>query len=269
MPVKPLLCLMVFSATGALGSSSAFQLGVAYSEWLNFPANNSAEMATDGSGAVYFLTNTFQNNIALSTVTKLSADGKTVLWQNQLGFAASAMTVDPGGGVYVVPVRQTNDTTAYVAKLAATGTGLAWKTSVGFLPQSLPAIAADSQGRVYLAAQVMVNNFITRTADVVRLNAAGTGIDFTSQVMGTPTSIAIDQSGAAFVAGSAVNSQGVTTGWHGRLLLGLSRRLQRDRRCRRGRKCCPLRRDHRTAHRFYRRSYSQDHGRWRGGCLCS
>src|ERR1017187_4238019 len=197
MPVKPLLCLMVFSATGALGSSSAFQLGVAYSEWLNFPANNSAEMATDGSGAVYFLTNTFQNNIALSTVTKLSADGKTVLWQNQLGFAASAMTVDPGGGVYVVPVRQQSETTAYVAKLSSTGTGLAWKTSVGFLPQSPLAIAADSQGRVYLAAQYAVNNFITRSAYVVRLSASGSTIDFTTQIMGTPTSLALDQIGRA------------------------------------------------------------------------
>ncbi len=217
MPMKPRLCLILFTATAAMGASSGFQLGVAYSEWLNFSSNSGAQIATDSSGSLYILSNTLVSNVASSTVTKLSADGKTLLWQNQLGFAASAMAVDPNGGVYVVPVRQQTDTSAYVAKLSAGGMGLAWKTSVGFLPQSPPALAADSQGRVYLAAQYAVNNFITRTADVVRLKADGTAIDYTAQVMGTPTSIALDQSGAAFVAGSAVNTQGVGTGFLARV----------------------------------------------------
>ena len=123
------------------------------------------------------------------------------------------MTVDPNGGVYVVPVRQQSDATAYVAKLSTTGSGLAWKTSVGFLPQSPLAIAVDSHGRVYLAAQYGVNNFITRSAYVVRLNASGSAIDFSPQIMGTPTSLALDPSGAAYIAGSAVDIHGVTTGF--------------------------------------------------------
>jgi len=215
--VRQILCLILLSATGAGAATSAFQLGVNYSEWLSFPANGGAQLATDSFGATYFLTSTLQSNVALSTVTKLTPDGKTLLWQNQLGFAASAMTVDPNGGVYVVPVRQQSESTAYVAKLSTTGTGLAWKTSVGFLPQSPPAIAADSQGRVYLAAQYAVNNFITRSAYVVRLNASGSAIDFTTHFMGTPTSIALDPSGAAYIAGSAVNTQGVTTGFLARV----------------------------------------------------
>jgi streptogramin lyase len=149
---RQFLCLILLSATGAATATAAFQLGVNYSEWLSSPPNNGAQLATDSSGAIYFLTNTLQANVFSSTVTKLTPDGKTLLWQNQLGFAASAMTVDPNGGVYVVPVRQQSDTTAYVAKLSTTGTGGAWKTSVGFLPQSPLAIAADAQGRVYLAA---------------------------------------------------------------------------------------------------------------------
>ena len=215
--VRQFLCLILLSATGAAAATSAFQLGVNYSEWLGFPANNGAQLATDSSGAAYLLTNTLQSNVALSTVTKLTPDGQTLLWQNQLGFAASAMTVDPNGGVYVVPVRQQSETTAYVAKLSSTGTGLAWKTSVGFLPQSPLAIAADSQGRVYLAAQYAVNNFVTRSAYVVRLNASGSAIDFSTQIMGTPTSIALDPSGAAYIAGSAVNTQGVGTGFLARV----------------------------------------------------
>src|ERR1039457_3024161 len=194
--VRKFLCLILLSATDAAAATPAFQLGVNYSEWLGFPANSGAQLATDSSGAIYFLTSTLQSNIALSNVAKFTADGKRLLWQNQLDFAASALTVDPNGGVYVLPVRQQSETTAYGAKLSPTGTGLAWKTSVGFLPQSSPAIAADSQGRVYLAAQYVVNNFITRSAYVVRLNASGSAIDFTTQFMGTPTSIALDPSGA-------------------------------------------------------------------------
>jgi uncharacterized membrane protein len=59
-------------------------------------------LATDSSGAAYFLTSTLQSNAVFSTVTKLSPDGKTLLWQNQLGFGVSSMTVDPNGGAYIV-----------------------------------------------------------------------------------------------------------------------------------------------------------------------
>ena len=213
MYVKPFICLMLFSVTGAMGSSSTgFLLGVNYSEWLNYPPNGGLEIATDSSGSLYILS----NNIS-STVTKLSADGKTIVWQNQLGFATSAMAVDPNGGVYVIPVSQPGDTSVYVAKLGASGTGLAWKTPAGFVPMSVPVLAADSQGRAYVAAQYITNNFITQTADVVRLNAAGSGVDYTAQMMGIPTSIAVDASGAAFVVGTETNAQGVNTGFLGRV----------------------------------------------------
>jgi uncharacterized protein (TIGR03437 family) len=211
--VKLFTCLMLFSVTGAMGSSSTgFLLGVKYSEWLNYAPNTSAQIATDSSGSLYILSGSTS-----STVTKLSADGKTILWQNQLGFVASVMAVDPGGGVYVIPVSQlgaaSGDTSVYVAKLGAGGTGLAWTTSAGFTPMSVPVLAADSQGRAYVAAQYITNNFITQAADVVRLNAAGSGVDYTAQVMGIPSSIAVSQSGAAFVAGTETNAQGVNTGF--------------------------------------------------------
>jgi uncharacterized protein (TIGR03437 family) len=150
-------------------------------------------------------------------VTKLSADGKTILWQNQLGFVASAMAVDPNGGVYVIPASQPGDTSVYVAKLGASGTGLAWRTPAGFIPMSAPVLAADSQDRAYVAAQHITNNFITQTADVVRLNAAGSGVDYTTRIMGIPTSIAVDQSGAAFVAGTETDAHGVNTGFLARV----------------------------------------------------
>ena len=129
----------------------------------------------------------------------------------------SAMAVDPSGGVYVLPTTSQSDTSIYVAKLAASGTGLAWKTSAGFLPIAVPVLAADSQGRTYIAAQYITNNYITQTADVVRLNAAGTAIDYTAKIMGIPTSIAVDPSGAAFISGTETNSQGVDTGFLARV----------------------------------------------------
>jgi hypothetical protein len=69
--VSHFLCLILLSATGAAAATSAFQLGVNYSEWLSFPANNGAQLATDSSGATYFLTSILQSNVALSTVTKI------------------------------------------------------------------------------------------------------------------------------------------------------------------------------------------------------
>jgi uncharacterized protein (TIGR03437 family) len=200
---------MLLSAMGAAAATPTFQLGVNFSEWLSFPASGT-QLATDSTGAAYFLSNTLQSNIVLSTVTKLSPDGKTLVWQNQLGFGVSAMTVDPNGGVYVVPMPQQSDTTGYVAKLSATGTGLAWKTPLGFPPAAPPAMAADSQGRVYLAAQYALN-YITPAAYVVRLNASGSAIDFTTSLGGQPISMALDPSGAAYIAGSTISTEGATT----------------------------------------------------------
>jgi hypothetical protein len=149
---------MLFGVTGAMGSSSTgFQLGVNYSEWFNYSANTEAQIATDSSGALYIL-----SNGTSSTVTKLSADGKTILWQNQLGFVAAAMAVDPSGGVYVVPVSQPGDISIYVAKLSAGGTGLAWRTPAGFIPMSVRVLTADSQGRTYVAAQYITNNSLPK-----------------------------------------------------------------------------------------------------------
>jgi uncharacterized protein (TIGR03437 family) len=210
--VRHFLGLILLSAASAVAAAPAFQIGVNYSEWLGFPASGT-QLATDSSGAAYFLTSTLQSNVVLSTVTKLTPDGKTILWQNQLGFGVSVMAVDPNGGVYVVPMRQQSDTTGYVAKLSTTGTGLAWTTSLGFLPQGPPAMAADSQGRVYLAVQYAVNNFITPAAYVVRLNASGSAIDFTTSFVGTPISIALDPSGAAYIAGTSVNTEGAGDGF--------------------------------------------------------
>jgi len=207
MRAKALLCLALLSATGAVAASSGFLLGADYSEWL---PPYITQIATDGSGALYILSACTQTTTysPYPCVTKLSADGKTVLWQHNVGFTVespgglrSPMAVDPNGGVYLIPTSSYSDASILVGKLNADGTGLAWQASIGaFLTPGPPAVlAVDSQGRAYIAGTHDLN---TQMSGVVRLNADGTAVEYTAQVSGMVSSIAVDGSGAAFVAGS-------------------------------------------------------------------
>src|SRR5215470_6210615 len=99
---NPLLVLV--SASLLASAAPNFVLGFDYSQWL---LDRFRAMATDGSGAIYLLraeTTPGVNGLRCS-VTKLSADGKSILWTNQLPTEVSGMAVDPGGGVYVTPIR--------------------------------------------------------------------------------------------------------------------------------------------------------------------
>jgi uncharacterized protein (TIGR03437 family) len=189
-----LACLVLLSAAGAMAATSSFLLGLDYSEWF---VPEAMQIATDGSGALYILSAT--NGAAGGLVTKLSADGKTILWQNNLGFRAETMAIDPTGGVYVIPQWLPGDTSISVAKLSASGIGFAWKTTVGlFLPAYPFALAADSQGRAYVAG---VLNAATLQAGIFRLTATGSAVDYAAHVTGVPASVAVDGTGAAFIAG--------------------------------------------------------------------
>jgi uncharacterized protein (TIGR03437 family) len=209
---KNVLVLALLGAAAAMAASSANLLGVDYSEWL--PAGAPAtQIATDTSGAIYLLMDcplsppTGLTNFT-SCVTKLYADGKTMLWQDVLGFQASAMAVTPSGDVFVIPTVQSSETSLYVAKLGAAGSGIAWQAPAGsgflFFQSFPPVLAADSQGRTYVAAP-----YSGTTTLVVRLNAAGSGIDYTATVTGLVASIGADGSGAAVVAGPLNSGTGV------------------------------------------------------------
>jgi uncharacterized protein (TIGR03437 family) len=178
-----LLCLAMLSIAGA-AATPAFLLGVDYSEWT--VPNGASQIATDSSGAIYILN---------GYVTKLSADGSAIEWENGLGFTAGAMAVDPHGGVYVALSPYTGSA-HYVAKLRGDGAGLAWAVSLNLPYQVGEAMAADPQGRAYVA--VASGN----QGSVFRIKADGSGIDYTAQVSGAPGSIAVDPSGTAYVAGA-------------------------------------------------------------------
>ena len=84
-----------------------------------------------------------------------------------------------------------------VAKLNANGLGLAWTQATGIIPTFgfNPVLAADSSGRIYVAA------FERGGTQVVRLNAAGNATEYNRMFSGMPTSIAVDASGSAFLTG--------------------------------------------------------------------
>jgi uncharacterized protein (TIGR03437 family) len=203
MRLRAFLCLALLSATPA-AASPGLLLGADYSELASFLGS----IATDASGALYGFSYCQVNTppsypSSPPCVTKLSADGQMILWQNNPGVQFNSnIAVDPTGGVYFVPLNQTGaNASTYVVKLTG-GTGIAWTTpvtSAGTL-MIYASIAADAQGRAYVAGRIgpQYNNSI-----VARLNAAGTAIDYTSPVPGYASAIAVDSSGDAFVLGNS------------------------------------------------------------------
>ena len=198
------LCLTLLTAAGAIASSTGFLLGVGYSEWV--PPETGA-IGTDSSGALYLFTYDCQaaGGTGSSCVTKLSADGKTILSQNYIGFTpefspGGTVAIDPDGGIYVIPGIQPGSITGYIAKLSASGSGLAWETQVTATGVAIgnPALAADSQGRAYVAGAL---GPAYQGSVVVRLTAGG-AIDYTAQVTGNVTAIAVDRTGGVFLLGN-------------------------------------------------------------------
>lgn len=200
MPGRAFACLTLLTTTAfAAAGTSTNLLGVNYLEWFAPDAN---QIATDSSGALYILGYySLPSGMSATSVTKLSADGTTILWQNMLGLT-NTMAVSPAGDVFVVSNFQTPDTAVYVTRLAAGGSGVAWTAAAGFTPLFLqsypPVVAADSQGRAYLAAPIS-----PAASTVVRINAAGSAIDYTANLNGLPSAIAADGSGAVVVAGNS------------------------------------------------------------------
>ncbi|HTB15065.1 MAG TPA: IPT/TIG domain-containing protein [Bryobacteraceae bacterium] len=202
-PFPQLLCLALFTAPGAMAASTGFLLGADYSELASFLG----PIATDASGALYGFSYCQVNTppaypSSPPCVTKLSADGQTILWQNTPGVQFNSnIAVDPNGGVYFVPLNQTGpNASTYVVKLTG-GTGVAWTTPITSAGTLLDyaSIAADAQGRAYVAG--LIGPPYSGSA-VVRLNAAGTAIDYTLPVPGQTSAIAVDGSGNAFVVGN-------------------------------------------------------------------
>ena len=199
---KTVVGLFVFCVSGL--ATTGFVLGVDFSEWL---MPHVTQIATDSSGALYILSAGSNMFAAPPTlVTKLSGDGKTILWQDNVGFSVDTIAVSPKGAVFLIPTWQPGDASTFVAKLSETGIGLAWKTPIGSVLAGYPSVlAADFEDRAYIAAACDPSLQVTC---VVRLNASGSAADYTARVQGAASSIAVDGLGAAYTAGYTQGNSG-------------------------------------------------------------
>ena len=187
-------CCLALLTSAVLAATPYVPLGFNYTEWGPYvgaiPANPVQQIAADSSGALYILSLCSLAGNAPSCLTKLSADGKTVVWQSTLAFTAGGMAVDPNGNVYLSAPGSTAQSAA-VEKLSSADGSVVWTTQVS----GGRAIAVDATGRVFLA-NMLCSPSSCGPASVIRLNTAGT-IDatFPSPPI-PPTALAVDPTGS-------------------------------------------------------------------------
>ena len=198
MLAKSIVCLALLSAASGLAQNTGFLLGVDYSEWTD---PNTRQIASDSAGDLYILSDCYADEEGIqSCVTRLSPDGRTMVWLDQLGFWASAMAVDPMGGVYVSPALNEGPgqppavEPVEVVKLdTQSGSGTLWIAPAGFSGYG-SVLAVDATGRAWVAATDGSNGY------VVRLNAEGTGVELAVQTSecSVPSLLTLDGAGSAF-----------------------------------------------------------------------
>ncbi|MCX6623547.1 MAG: SBBP repeat-containing protein, partial [Acidobacteria bacterium] len=169
-------------------------------------------------------------------VDKLSADGRTVLYCTYLGGSgddrAFAIAVDSAGNAYVtgwstspdfptttaLQARNSGGKDAFFSKLSSTG-ALSYSTYIGGSGQDTGrAIRVDASGNIYLAGETDSSNFPLKSpiqprlggvtdAFVLKLAPSGTSLGDSTYLGGylsdAATALALDASGAAYVAGGS------------------------------------------------------------------
>jgi YD repeat-containing protein len=181
-------------------------------------------------------------------VTKLNPQGSALAYSTYLGAGSDSGTglaVDPAGNAYVSgSTSATNFPTtsgayqtawpggtqaAFVAKLNAAGTALSYSTYLGGSgSDQANAIAVNSAGGAYVTGSTTSSNFPTtsgayqtawpggtQAAFVSKLNAAGSGLAYSTYLGGGGTDVAngigIDSQGEALVAGATSSTNFPTT----------------------------------------------------------
>jgi len=162
-------------------------------------------------------------------VAKLDAKGGAWLYSTYLGGsgddAANAIAVDHDGNAYVTgwtsspdfPLRhalqssKAGETDAFVAKLNPQGSALAYSTYAGGgLHTAGGGIAVDQAGAVYVAGEIrgrsgsagiLEGAKLEKDGFVLKLAADGSRREFSGLLGGAGTAVAVDSTGAAYVAG--------------------------------------------------------------------
>jgi hypothetical protein len=193
----------------------------------NFPTANPLQPANGGYGDAF--------------IAKLNASGTALVYSTFLGGSSgeygNSIAVDAVGNAYVTGQTQStnfpisnafqsvyggSEFDAFATKLNATGSALIYSTYLGgSLVDEGHGIAADSFGNAYVTGSTWSANFPTvnslqvfagnSDAFVTKLNAAGSAV-YSTYIGGNSrdegSSIAVDGSGNAYVAGNLASSPG-------------------------------------------------------------
>lgn len=214
-------------AIAADGSGNAYVIGTTTSN--DFPIANAIQPALKGSSDAF--------------VTKYNAGGSQVVYSTFLGGTSTEngawIAVDSGGNAYLTGTTSSTDfpvvtpafqatcracaqgqKSPWVAKINAAGSALVYSTFLGGTSGSdaSQAIAVDGAGNAYLTGQVVSRDFPLANAlqsalkgasdaFVTKINAAGSGLVYSTYLGGTNAedaihgSIAVDEFGNAYVTG--------------------------------------------------------------------
>ncbi len=202
--------LPVFAESGyPLGLEYAARIGATLGDF------RVAEAAADGSGALYLLG--YSNTSRY--VVKVPPAGDTIQWKLPLqNPSGNHLAVGPDGSVFVSSFLSLPVDHAFVEKIRADGMGIATRLDLG-AGLSINALTVDPSGRAWIAGhtqshaliptpnalQTTLRNTEFSHGFVVRLNAAGTALEYATYLGGSGADIAfgiaVDTSGSAFVAG--------------------------------------------------------------------
>ncbi|MDP8990936.1 MAG: SBBP repeat-containing protein, partial [Acidobacteriota bacterium] len=213
------------AVTGVAIDSAGDLYAAGWTEALNFPIVLAAQAANAGSVDAF--------------IVKLNPTGTALLYATYIGGSgddrAAAIAVDASGQAYVtgataspnfpllLPLRTTlgGSKTAFVLKLSATGNQLLYSTYLGGTNYDLgTAIAVDAAGSAYVAGDTLSTNFPVlggiqavsgggTDVFVSKLTAAG-ALSYSTYLGGAANEhaggIAVDASGAAYVAGGTTST---------------------------------------------------------------
>jgi hypothetical protein len=197
-------------------------------------------IAVDGSGNAYvagFTGSTDFNTVNQiqgcaadydAFIAKLSPSGSALVYSTCLGGSgqdeALSIDVDSSGSAYVAgraqsanfdvvnPIPSSNPSNfggTFVSKLSPAGNSLIYSTLFGGdLYQVIRAVAVDGAGNAYVAGVPSTNPPLVSPARTekgdgfaAKINAAGSGLVYSTYVAGEVNALAIDSEGNAFVAG--------------------------------------------------------------------
>ena len=198
-----------------------------YTDSANFPTTAGA------------LRTTFAGSVD-AFVTKLNAAGNAIVYSTYLGGNGDdrghSIIVNTGGNAFITgytsssdfpvagPVQSSNGggRDVFISKLNTAGTGLTYSTYLGGLANDQGnGIAIDSTGSAYITGSTSSANFPVvgpfqlglaggQDGFVTKLNTAGSGIAYSTYLGGTfddrGSSIAVDSSGAAYIAGNTLST---------------------------------------------------------------